>query len=43
MVSTIHDNKVIVAGIGEKGLCKLVDLKTTKTHALATLENTNIL
>jgi hypothetical protein len=30
MVSTLHDNKVIVVGIGEKGLYKLVDLKTSK-------------
>jgi hypothetical protein len=43
MVSTLHDNKVIVVGIGEKGLYKLVDLKTTKTHALVVVENTNVL
>lgn len=43
MVSSLHDNKVITVGISEKGLYKLLDLKTTKTHALAVVENTSVL
>jgi hypothetical protein len=43
MVSTLHDNKLIVVGIGEKGLYRLVDLKIMKAHALAMVENTSVL
>jgi hypothetical protein len=43
IVSSLHDDKVIAVGIGEKGLYKLVDLKTAKTHGLVAVENTNVL
>lgn len=40
---TLHDNKVIVVGIGEKELYKLIDLKTIKIRALTMVENVIVL
>lgn len=43
MVTIICDNKVLVVGIGEKGLYKLVNLKTRKAQTIVIVENTDVL